>query len=313
MRPLFLLPLAALALTAAHAAEAPRLSAEKLVDSVIVQPGVYDQMCGMPDALPAKLPLYVYGMVADRELHVSDAQLAALHARRAEVMPVLVARLKAMDLSKAPPPIGQVKFKKGEDEAVAVSGLSARTLTGPLYEMLTGLDAVETLPELLRLEEQMRGLLAAAEADPKLPPPAVTLDGMLVPPKGKTQLAKRDVKMLQARAVQRELLSVMLQLLRAQRYAPLMASDLETAYATALKARAQEEDLRAIKTAADAKAKDAGYIKFDPVYNVPIGYIRKPVAVPFTPESRNAVRGMVEEFLKTVPPAQWKVNTPSAP
>jgi hypothetical protein len=179
--------------------------------------------------------------------------------------------------------------------------------------MLTGLDAVEALPELLRLEEQMRTLLAAADANPKLPPPAVPMDWMLVPPKGKAQLSKRDVKMLDGRAVQRELLSVMPTLLRGQRFAPLMSGELEATYAKALKARAQEEDLRAIKTAADVKAKNVGDIKFDPIYNVPVGYLEKPAAVPFTPESRNMVRGLVEEFLKTVPPTQWKVNTPLAP
>lgn len=309
MRSALLLPLAALALATTHAAEKPPLSAEKLVDSVIVQPGVYDQMCDMPPPLPAKLPLYVYGMVMDREMHASDAQLVMLRARRAEVVPVLVARLKAMELSKVPPPITPTKFKK-DDEAVAASGLSTHALTGPFYEMLTGLDAVEALPELLRLEEQMRSLLAAAEANPKLPPPAVTLDGMLTTG-GKVKLSKRDVKMQQGRAVQRELLSVMLQLLRGQRYAPLMNSELEAAYATAVKKRAQDEDLRDIKTPADAKAKDAGYIKFDPVYNVPVGYLKHPAAVPFSPESRNLVRGMAEEFLQTVPPAQWKVNPPA--
>lgn len=311
MRPHFLLPLA-LAITAAHAADKPALSPEKLVDSVIVQPGNYDQMCDSPPPVEVKLPLYVYGMVRDRDMHPSDAQLADLRARRAEVVPVLMARLKAIDFSKPGRPLGQVKFKK-DDEAVAVSGLNPHALSGTFYDMLTGLDAVEALPELLRLEEQIRALIAAAEANPKLPPPAVPMDGVLVPPAGKTKLSKRDVKMLEARAVQRELLSVMLSLLRGQRFAPLMASEFETTYATALKARAQEEDLRAIKTPADAKAKDAGDIRFDPVYNVPIGYMTKLVAVPFTPESRNAVRGLVEEFLKTVPPAQWKVNTPPVP
>jgi hypothetical protein len=92
------------------------------VDRVVVQPGNYDQMCGMPDPVEARLPLYIYGMVRDREMHASGEQLATLRARRAEVVPVLVARLKAMDLSKPGRPLGQTKFKK-DDEAMAVSGL----------------------------------------------------------------------------------------------------------------------------------------------------------------------------------------------
>ena len=46
----------------------------------------------MPPPVAAKLPLYVYGMVRDREMEASPAQIAALQTRRAEVVPVLVAR-----------------------------------------------------------------------------------------------------------------------------------------------------------------------------------------------------------------------------
>jgi hypothetical protein len=314
MRSLLLLPLAALTLVAAQAADAPAKpmkppTPDSLVDSVIRVPGEFSQMCDSPAPVPAKLPLYVYGMVRDRELALGPEQLAALHARRAEVVPVLVARLKAMDLSKPGKPLGDMKFKP-EDEIVENSGLNPRALSGPFYEMIVKLDAVETLPELLRLEEQLRSLLAAADADAKKPVPSVPMDGTLVPPQGDAKLSKRDEKMLEGRAVQRELLSVMLQLLRGQRYAPLLASDLEATYAAATKARAQKEDLATIKTPADAKAQQMEYIKFDPILGVPLGYMEKPITVPFTPESRNQVRGFVQDFLKNVPAKDWKVNPP---
>lgn len=53
MRPLPFLPLAALSLARPHAADKPALSPEKLMDRVIMQPGNYDPMCGMPE--PATL------------------------------------------------------------------------------------------------------------------------------------------------------------------------------------------------------------------------------------------------------------------
>jgi hypothetical protein len=279
------------------------------VDGVIRAPGEFSQMCDSPPPVPAKLPLYIYGMVRDRELAIAPEQMALLYARRAEVVPVLVARLKAMDLSKPGKPLGEMKFKPN-DEIVEVSGLNPRALSGPFYEMIVQLDAVEALPELLRLEEQMRSLLAAADADAKKPVPSVPMDGTLVPPQGDAKLSKRDEQMLQGRAVQRELLSVMLQLLRRQRYAPLLASNLEATYAAAVKARAQREDLATIKTPADAKAQQMEYIKFDLILGVPLGYMEKPITVPFTPESRNQVRGFVADFIKDVPSKDWKVNPP---
>jgi hypothetical protein len=314
MRSLLLLPFAALTLVAAEAADTPvapvkPLTPDQLVDSVVRAPGEFSQMCDSPPPVPAKLPLYIYGMVRDRELALDPEQINALHARRAEVVPVLVARLKAIDLSKPGKPIGEMKFKPN-DEIVENSGLNPRALSGPFFEMIVQLDAVEALPELLRLEEQMRSLLAAADADPKKAVPSVPMDGTLVPPQGDAKLSKRDEKMLEGRAVQRELLSLMLQLLRRQRYAPLLESNLEATYAAAIKARAQKEDLASIKTPADAKAQQMEYIKFDPILGVPLGYFEKPITVPFTPESRNQVRGFVTDFLKNVPAKDWKINPP---
>jgi hypothetical protein len=167
---------------------------------------------------------------------------------------------------------------------------------------------VETLPALLKIEEQLRSLLAQADKDAKSAVPAVNLDGYITFPGGKATLSKRDQAMSRGRVVQRELLSVMLQLLRGQKFKPLVESEMEKKYATALIARSKEDDLKDIKTPADAKAKGDDWLQFDPIHNVPIAFIENHPKLSFTPEVRNQVRNWAEEFLKTVPKEQWTVS-----
>lgn len=297
----------------AFAADKP-LTPEALIDRVIVRPGNFSQMCDAPDPMSPKVPLPIYRLVLERELHPSEEDYAELRARRAEVVPALVKRLAKLDLSKAPPMVGQLKFKESgpdtspDEEKVDNSGISPRHLSGLLFEMIIALDAVETIPELLRLEEQLRSLLAAADADKKIAPPVVPIDGSLSLPDGDKQLTKRDEKFLKGRITQRELLSVVLQLLRRQRYEPVLDSDLEKTYATAVIARAKEEDLADYQTPADAKAKGDEWLKFDPILKLPLGYMRTPPSVPFGPEVREQIRGWAEAFMKDMPPTEWKIN-----
>lgn len=275
-------------------------TAAQLVDRLITTPGDFDQMCDAPLPLDPKVPLPIYKLVADRDVHLTPENIAELRKRRAEVVPVLVKRLADYDFTKPPKKVpDERKFK---EDTVERSGINPKQLSGLFYEMLLGLDAVEALPELLRLEEQLRSLLAAASADKNVAPPEVYLDGYLTMPQGKNALSKRDQVMSRGRVVQRELLSVMLQLLRGQKFAPLLESDIEKTYIAALKASAAEDEvLKDVTTPEQAKAKDREWVQFDPIQPIPITWIRNHPSLPFNTESRNKVRGLVEQFLKTVP------------
>ncbi len=295
------------ALAALFLAVAPVVAAETgeaLVDRLIRSPGEFDQMCDAPPPLDPKVPLPIYALVADRDVHLSKENLAELRQRRAEVVPVLQKRLAAFDFTKPPKAVSAKRVFK--DDQVEVSGINPRQLSGLFYEMILGLDAVEVLPDLLRIEEQLRSLLEKADQDKKNEVPKVELDGMLTMPMDNKALSKRDQAMSRARVVQRELLSVMLQLLRNQRYQPLLDSEMEKSYAKAIKARAQEEDLKDIKTPEDAKAKGDEYLQFDVIYGVPLAYLDKPPKVPFSGDVRNTIRGYVTDFTKSVPKEQWK-------
>ena len=281
-------------------------SGEALVDRLIRSPGEFDQMCDAPPPLDPKVPLPIYKLVADRDMHLSAANIAELRKHRDEVVPVLKKRLAAFDFTK--PPKAVSKKQKFKEETVEVSGINPRQLSGLLYEMVLNLDVVDVLPDLLRIEEQLRSLLEKADESRKVAVPAVDLDGFVNLPEDEKVLSKRDKAMTHGRVVQRELLSMMLQLLRSQKYPPLLESEFEKKYATAIKARAQEEDLKDIKTPADAKAKQEEYLEFDPVYGVPLSYMREYPTVAFSGDVRNQIRGFAETFTKTVPKEQWKLS-----
>lgn len=297
--------------TAVLAEESP-VDGNALLDRVISQPGEFYQMCSSPPPVSPSVPFPIYRLVLYREMYPSPGDITELKAHRDAVVAALVSRLEAIDFSKAPPPAPPLKLKKGE-EAVEESGISPRILSGLMFEIILALDLVEALPQLLQKEDDLRARIAAAEVNPKAPAPVVTTDGTVVygheeiTERGEMkykvyedlQLSKRDNQLYKARILQREMLSVMLKLLRNQRFEPVLKSDLEKKYEAAIRARANEEDLRAIKTPEDAKAKDAGDIQFDPIIKVPLGFLRKPPTTPFTRELREEIRGYVQAYLKT--------------
>ena len=301
-----------LSFSLARSFAAPDIAAgDALLDKVIRRPGQFDQMCDPSPPLSTQVPLPLFTYLLYRQLHVTPEDLASLKARRPNVIASLKARLAALDLSKAAPPVPEMKFTDSSTDdhpEIGESGVHPRELSALLFEIIVGLDAVETLPELLAVEDQLRKLLAFADDHPKTAPPPVRLDADFLVKRGVGPLSKRDRQIERGRILQRELLSVMLQLLRRQRYEPLLHSSYEKAYETVVRERAKKEDLRDYKTPEDAKAKGQNWVKFDPIVHVPVGYFIDPPTVPFTPKVREEVRGMAQQFLKDVPPEKWRQN-----
>ncbi len=262
-------------------AAAPPPAAAVLLQRILAEPGQYSQMCSLTPILPV-VPLPIYRFVNPGELHLSAANLATLQTRRAEVIPALNEHLAKLRVRIE----GAAEVPKG---GVIVTTNTPDQLGTPLYEIVLGLDAVETLPVLLRLEDQIDGELAKA-----------------VPTAMKGSLTLREISAWSAKVAQRDVLSVMLQLLRGQRFQPLLDSMFEKIYADALKAAASEKGFH-VKTPAEAKALNMN-VRFDPIYRLPSNTLLQKPEVPFTPEVRATVRDLAGQFLKTVPPEKWLVN-----
>ena len=244
------------------------LSPDDYLQRVLMSPGDFRQICS-GTTISGTVPLPVYGQYVQREFHLSAANLTLLKAKRPEMIAALKKQLESINIE-------------------------AQMLSGPLYESLVGLDAIETLPVLLRVEEGFAAEIAKGNAQPR-----VWFKG---------PISREDVHYWNVLVAQREVLSVILQLLRGQRYQPVLDSEFEKLYAAKIKESADQEGMRQYKTPADAKAKGASWLRFDLIYNIPVSRFSPVPEMAFTPEVRAQVRGLAEQFLKTVPPEKWIVN-----
>jgi hypothetical protein len=177
-----------------------------------------------------------------------------------------------------------------------LNNIVADAASGPLYESIVGLEAIETLPALLQLEEELTAEIAKSSAQPRVWTKA---------------LSPEDIQYWRVLVAQREVLAVILQLLRGQRYQPLLDSQFEQLYAADIKKSAGQEGLRQYKTPEDTKAKNASWVRFDPIYSIPVSKFNRASEMAFTPEVRAQVRGLATQFLKDVPPEKWLVQPPA--
>lgn len=271
------------------------MSAEQLLADTIKSPGSYSQMCDPPPQISPKIPLPLFEKALLRDFYVSGERLDALKARRDEIIPALKKLLVSIDPGEAGPAKGRlIKSAPGEESGeVLSSGVSPRQLSGLLLGIVADLEVVEVLPELLGLEERLRAALERADNDPKAITPSVADDGSFSL-KGNPKLSKREKEMVRGRIVQREMLSLMLQLLRQQRFQPMLDSDFEKTYAAAIIKRAKEDPEIGRKGSVP-------WVDFDPIYRVQLGYIDTPPSVPFSREVREKVRGLVQAYLKSAP------------
>ncbi len=304
----FILPItvvvAALPFPSVHAADDP---AEALLDAAIRNPGTWSQMCDI-QFVPKKTPLPLYGLLLDSEFQFTPDTLAGLRARRDAIIPILVKRLEALDLSQRPAST-PAKFA-ADAESVESTGLDPKHLSQLLLNVVIDLNATECLPALLRLEGELSKRLEANYADPKANPlPVFQLEAGFVvgtfdalPDREPTpeEAAEAIGKHQRATAiiVQRDLLGTLLALLRQERYAPLLASEIERQFAAAIKKQAATENFAAIKGEADIPADDADYIAIDPIVKVPYYPGGKNTEIAYTPAVRQQVLDWTREFIK---------------
>src|SRR5262249_26327155 len=136
-------------------------SGAKLLDDTIRNPGGWNQMCSMPPPLPFNVPLPLYSLAVSRFYYLSSQDISRLRAQRGEVVPVIVKRLHDLDLSK----------KAQESSRHDPEGLS-----GTLLQIVMELNAVETLPELLRVEADLNQRIEKAGKDVNASLPDLDLD-----------------------------------------------------------------------------------------------------------------------------------------
>ncbi|RBP45071.1 hypothetical protein DES53_10367 [Roseimicrobium gellanilyticum] len=280
--------------------ELPALTGAQVLDQAIAQPGDYSQMCGLPCPIAFEVPLPAYGLLAPRHYSVGVDTATKLQAYRVEVMPVLLERLKNIDVAKL---AGQAGKPAQRETTIQKSGLNRQALSAPLLETVQAVQGVECLPELLRLEDQLHVLLTAAEKDATAPLPALELDS---PVSWNERMVRgmgepRKEQTYAARIYQREILGLIGHLLRNEDYSPIKNTAVEKAYREGLKKVAAKAELKEFKSADDIPWESRNWVKWDEELNIPV-YVRGTVVqVPYTEATREELRKVASDYLTTVP------------
>ena len=269
-----------------------------LLEEVIREPGMWNQMCGMPGPLAFDVPLPMYGLATPRNFYLSEANLDRLRGQRAAAGADIVKLLNRMDLSKATN--GPRPF------STTGSGQDPQQLSGTLLDIILRLNAVEALPGLLRVEADLNQRLATATSDPSSLPD-LDLDSPVMEVVSykddlKDALSPRRRREFAARIYQREMLSVIASLLRHEHYQPLLDSDLEASYFAHLKQGSGDPQLAGIHAEGDVPSDQRGWIGYDLIHKLP--YLKDPFHsgfVPYTPELRLEIRKWAADYLRQTP------------
>jgi len=266
---------------------------EAVIKEIMANPS-YHQMCGGAEFEGRSVPLPIYGRLLGREFGIREGQLKVLLARRAELVPALKTAL-----SKLHPENG-----RSADNLYAADQRSARPdQFNALYLFIVSdCHVIEAIPELLDLEERLRGAIQFADEHPKSPLPDVAWDGGIFHPR-KANVPVREKFLDFCRADQRDILSLILRLLREQRFEPLLASSFESKFREGAARREKEWESQGLK---DDEQRGEASNSRDPEALVPFDGDRYYVTIPFNAKTRNEVRSLAQQFLETVPPEKWK-------
>ncbi|WP_395748456.1 hypothetical protein [Prosthecobacter sp.] len=278
---------------------AAKVDGATLLEESIAAPGFWNQMCVRVPDVPMDVPMPPGARLAARHFNLGGPSLDRLLAYRDVVMPVLVRRLQELKIA-APPP---KKNPDARDDGWPKRSGQTSTEFGPvIFQVVQSLNAVECLPEVLRLEQQLHELVAAAEKDVSVKVPLLHLDS----PSGWNPI-ERERALQSCRIYQRELLGLMHTLLMQEGYRPMWDSALE-------KALREEGHAAFRKRHALEVAKFASYEQIPTYLRDDIIWdeakrkaeISKdasyPVAVPYTEAVRDEVLSLTRRYLQEVPP-----------
>lgn len=306
------------------------------MDKLLKWPGSYGQIC---DATPLQEPVPIPGFQVRTfgEASFSEASLAAITANRKILVPELKKRLATVDLLRKPAVPPEDPSIPKEQQDVTPIGVDPQSLSCLLLEMVVQTKATEVLPELLALEAALLEKTEAAKKDAKAPVPQIDgLDGAGIFPQRKLDESMREAEEAEkkqkdgevpeekpltpeeearmerehevfvAEAAHRDVLGVIVHLLRFAGVEAVLKSELEKKYGAGIKARAAEdEELKKIRKREDIPEADKRWIKWDNLHKV-ARRTWEVVDIPYTPEVRAQIRGWAEQWIKDNPDGKLK-------
>ncbi len=289
--------------TVARSADLKRDPMGAVIAEIMAHPD-YHQMCDGHEFDCKTIPLPIYCRLLGRTIGIAPRQLDVLKSRREELVPALKTALGSLHPEK--PPTADGVPAKGESA-------SARQLNAIFLFLVSDLHVIEALPELLLVEERLRGAIQFADEHPRSPLPNVSQDGRISHYE-KQPPSERERFLEFCRADQREILGLILRLLREQRFPPLLVSSFERHYREAVEEAAAKRDEfgRGNSSAIQEQQSLAEEANRGSDFLIPFRADgdQLSISTPFDAATRNNVRRLARQFIETVPPEQWKHVAP---
>jgi hypothetical protein len=294
------------------------------LDDMLRYPGSYGQVCDVR-VVPVPAPIPGFRQIVLGEAHFSERNLAWMKSQRKSVLGQISERLRSISLfqkaTEQPTDPNVPKDAEGNYEADGTpQGVDPKVYSGLLLELIQELDGVEALPAVLEFEAKFYAAVQRAEKDPEAPLPTVDggggvvmeglytkADGELLDPESLPAAEKaaleRKSAVHSAVAAHRDILAVLVRLMRKLGYQPMLDSPLEAEYGRLLKERwSTDEEMKKFKSAEDIPKEDRESIKFDPLHKVAYP-VWEPVNVPFDEGKREIILKLAAAFAKAPPAA----------
>ncbi len=283
------------------ALQAKETPATPLLDRIISYPGSYSQVCDIMTA-EVDIPYRAFELTDFSGASFSKANQALIDANRGPLIEAIRARLLEVDFTR------EAKFPEEDPQPEENNdgdayGCDPKSLNPLLLGLIRQLQAIETLPELLVVEEKLVKAIARAKSDPKSAAPVVagwSVGFFTKNPENLTDAQRdRNSNLFQARVAQRDLVMLMAVLMREKSYGPYLKSSLETAYVNGIKKSAA--DYPKYKPGDPPPEEKYGRdFTLDPVTRI----VRREhdfVSIPYSRESRDEVRAAATRWVAAHP------------
>jgi hypothetical protein len=284
-----------------------------ILEESIATPGSWNQMCWSGPPISSGVPIPPWTWLARRHFNLGDDTIIRLQACRDLVIPALSERLQTISLETQ----AAKQVDKDSGFSSERSGQNSRTFGPLLLQVVECLSAVECLPDLLRLEQQLSDIIARAESDAAAPLPDLVIDSPATSDLARAadespdalRKHERATAMLVCKIYQRELLALIKTLLEREAYAPIRSS-------TFVRTQQEEGRKQLLEKVAEIKSDDnipsflTKQIAWDPEAKkarAKEGAVM-PVEIPYTNAIREEIRGIAGRYLKEVPPEKRKAG-----
>ena len=276
---------------------------EALLDKLILYPGSYSQVCDVM-SMPEDIPYRAF-IISDFEgAGFSKGNQTQIDKNREKLVKTIRGRLRTIDFSReiAPPKEDPKPEENMDGEAF---GCDPASLNPLLLRLIRQLHAIETLPELLLVEQKLVKGIAKAKDDSKAAPPMV--NGWFVHEQGlydeTGDEARRDrkIKLFNARVAQRDVVMLIAFLMREKSYPAYLKTSIEAAYTKGLKIQSKQGDLAKFKSGEPIpKELEHLEIEIDAITRLPRARY-SPVKIPYTRESRDEIRAAAGKWISEHP------------